>query len=270
MEIGTIAPAVLAVSLTALPTSLRQPPLLVYYRRGGISGLIENLIVYSDSTGIYRRDGEEIRGRVDGDTVSALEMILNLVSKRGFSEVSPRLGAVDFLHHEVIYPRRGERFAWVDEWASEVELPSEIRALTKLLDHIISIVRGVEWVNWEESSTAYLRMRASLDGLVVRDGATLLLKVSIACLGEVEISYTLPTPDSPDVKVGSDARILVNFLKVEGRVIDGGRRKLIPRRKLEIEASVKLNDVGKGLYWLSVHFPPRTPSIEVSLPLVVV
>ncbi len=258
------------MGLTALPTSLRQPPFLVYYRKGGISGLIENLVVYSDGTGIYRSDGEEIRGEVDGDTISALEMVLNLVSKRGFSEVSPRLGAVDFLHHEVIYPRRGERFAWVDEWASEVELPGEVRALTKLLDYAISRVRGAEWVNWEESSTAYLRMRASLDGLVVRDGATLLLKVSVACLSEVEISYTLPTPESPDVGIGSDAGISVNFLRIEGQVIDGERRKLLPGRKLNVEASVELKDVGRGLHWLSVHFPPRAPSVEVSLPLVVV
>ncbi|MCD6348701.1 MAG: hypothetical protein J7L91_03670 [Candidatus Korarchaeota archaeon] len=27
---------------------------------------------------------------------------------------------------------------------------------------------------------------------------------------------------------------------------------------------------GRGLHWLSIHFPSRTPSVEVSLPLVIV
>ncbi len=269
MEVVAIAPAVLAMSLTAFPGSLK-PPFLVYYRKGGISGLIENLIVYSDGTGIYRSDGEEIRGKVNGDTIMALEAVLNMISKRGFSEVSPRPGAVDFLYHEVIYPGRGERFAWVDEWASEVGLPREIRALTKLLDYAISLITGAKWVNLEESSTAYLRMRASLDGLVVRDGATLLLEVSVACSSEVEISYTLPTPDSPDVKIESDAEISVNFLRVEGRTIDEGKRKLLPGRRLNVEVSVELKEVERGLHWLSVHFPPKAPSIEVSLPFVIV
>ncbi len=256
--------------MAATPASLRQPPLLVYYRRGGVSGLIENLVVFSEGTGVYRRNGEEIRGRVDEDTISALEMVLNSVSARGFSEVGPKPAAMDFLHHEVIYPRRGERFAWVDEWAAEVELPREVRALTKLLDHVISRVRGSRWTNWEERSTAYLRVKAALDGIVARCGESLLLEVSVVCLSEFPITYLPPTPHSPDVDVRSGEGISIDLLKVEGRISDGYRRKLVPGKELKVEASVRIESDSRGLHWLSVYFPPGNPSLEVSLPLVVV
>lgn len=267
MEVGTIAPA---VNPTSLPISPREPPLLVYYRKGGISGILESLVVYPNGMGIYRREGEEARGEVSRETISALEMVLNLISRRGFSETSPRFGAVDFLHHEVIYPRRGERFAWVDEWASEMKLPGEVRALGKLLDYTISVVRGAGWVNMEEISTAYMRMKASLNGLVVTDGVTLTLRVSVACPSGVAVSYIPQTPDSPDVEVESDMGISVKFQRVEGRVIEERRRKLLPGRELRVEASVVLKDVDEGLHWLSIRFPPRTPSVEVSLPLLIV
>ena len=110
-----------------------------------------------------------------------------------------------------------------------------------------------------------------MDRLVAREGYTLLLKVSVACADEVEISYTLPTPYSPDVEIRSDAKISVEFLRAEGRITDAdGRRKLVSGRRLEIEAAVGLKDMGRGLHWLSVRFPSGTPSVEVSLPLVVV
>ena len=233
--------------------------------------MVESLIVYSGGRGIYRRDEEEIRGEVDENTLSALETVLDLISRRGFSEVGPRPSAMDYLHHEVIYPKRGERFAWVDDWASEIELPGEIRALTRLLEYIISRVRGEAWANREESSTTYLRMRASLNKLVAENGETLLLKVSLACAGDVEIFYVPSGPDSPDVEVRSTADISIEFLRVEGRTVDAsGRRKLVPGRELGIEASVVLKGVNRGLHWLSVHFPPKMPNIEVSLPLVIV
>ncbi len=267
---GTIFPLVVTSGLVPIISSIKEPPFLVYYRRGGISGLTESLVVYSNGTGVYRSDVEESRGKVDGDTISALRTVLNSVSARGFSEVGPKPAAMDFVHHEVIYPGRGERFAWVDEWASEVELPREIRALTKLLDHVISKVRGLRWTNWEERSTAYLRVKAALDGIVARGGESLSLRVSVVCLSEFPITYLPPTPHSPDVDVRSEKGISIDSLKVEGRISDGRRRKLVPGKELKVEASVRVESDRRGLHWLSVYFPPGNPSLEVSLPLVVV
>ncbi len=265
---GTILPLVVTSGLVPIISSLREPPFLVYYRRGGVSGLIENLVIYTDGRGIYRRDGEEFRGEVTDETMSALEVVLNRVSERGFTEVSPKAGIEDYLHHEVIYSRRGERFAWVDEWASEVELPPEVLALTSLLDYAISQVRGERWVNRVEVSTAYLVMRASLDRIVARRGDSLSLRVSVAPKLGVEVSYTLPDPHHPDVEIGSDAGASVKFLRSEART-SGDARRLLPREGLDIEASMTLEGE-EGLHWITVHFPARAPSVEASLPIVIV
>lgn len=248
-------------------------PLFIYHMSGGIAGLREELTVFPDGRAIYKRGGEELRGNLDKDTLRAFEILLEGLSRSGFSEISPRSGAADFFSYELICPRKGERFTWVDEWASEIKLPLQLKALSKLLDYTVSEVRGERWVNGAVNSSAYVRIEASLSGFVVVRGKELILRAEVRNLGPTDILYDLPTPCHPDVKVETDLEAEVRFTKPPSREFCAqviSHRKLPPDGILINEAVILIGDKAKqGLHWLKVSFPRETPSVEVMLPLLV-
>jgi hypothetical protein len=144
--------AVIVVSITALFSVyyfvLRPNPTItgiVWARTGGFAGLDETLEIESDGSVTLFSDfiGEKEFSLSEDEW----EDLVSLISNSGFDEFKevygPKAGVADFFTYSLTVNRDSSmiRVEWVDDWASETELPGGLKDIE---GRILSIIHGVE------------------------------------------------------------------------------------------------------------------------------
>lgn len=118
---------------------------IIWQRSGGFAGLDETLEIEPDnSVTLY----SNLLGEKEF-TLSEIEwnQLLSVIENSGFTEFEasyePRSGVADFFTYSLAVTRGSstKQVEWVDDWASETELPDGLKDIE---EHILSIIQGTE------------------------------------------------------------------------------------------------------------------------------
>lgn len=182
-----MAACLLALSYLLLRT---ERPLVTYSRTGGIAGMRDVLTVYPSGRAFFR---SKITGsgelELSEDHMRAIRLLLEELSPMGTADYGAKPSATDFFSHSLVSEGYGVELSWVDPWASEVEVPFQLRAAEVLMRELLSRAKGEDFKAGFSGSASGTSIYAETNKLVAGTGSEVRIRVTVESMESLGSRY---------------------------------------------------------------------------------
>lgn len=266
--VPAITLTVIALLLSALYfTRFFRNPLFKYTRSGGIAGFMEEFDIYGNGKISYRdlRAGTEVEVDIGEELAGLARVLYSELSEAPPVSIKAKPGAADFFAHRLDVS--GKTFEWVDAWAAEDELPSELSDFYALISMVIEDKVKKSFTAYEVSAQkGNVSLNLVFGSYSYKINEPINVSITVRNLGERELCYTSPTPCHPDVLMSSDADHELEFAKPKFSK-ETICIQMLDRRLLEAGGSIENLAViafkSSGIVHVSIRFPPATFEQEI-------